>query len=62
MSESLTFEKSRHSLGAPRLPASDRGSGPVKLPKGLGRKRPPELPRLSEPEIMRHYSRLASMP
>ncbi|MBJ7599322.1 aminomethyl-transferring glycine dehydrogenase subunit GcvPB [Candidatus Nephthysia bennettiae] len=61
MSEPLTFEKSRHSLGAPRLPASDRGSGPVKLPNGLGRQRPPELPRLSEPEIMRHYSRLASL-
>jgi len=31
------------------------------LPRELLRARPPGLPRLSEPEIMRHYSRLASL-
>ena len=33
----------------------------MELPSGLARQRPPALPRLSEPEIMRHYSRLASL-
>jgi glycine dehydrogenase subunit 2 len=33
----------------------------VDLPSNLVRRRPPALPQLSEPEIMRHYSRLASL-
>src|SRR5205807_9680161 len=50
-------------LPAPRLPRSGvPGPGPeTALPSGLARKQPPALPRLSEPEIMRHYSRLASL-
>jgi glycine dehydrogenase subunit 2 len=54
---------SRPSLGPPRLPAAGRDGqdGHIELPGGLARQRPPALPRLSEPEIMRHYSRLASL-
>ncbi len=60
MTEQLSFEKSRPSLPAPRLPAA--GVGPAApLPEQHRRRRPPALPRLSEPEIMRHYGRLASM-
>jgi len=60
MTEPLVFEKSRAALPPPRLP--EAGVAPAsRLPDELRRKRPPALPRLSEPEIMRHYSRLASM-
>jgi glycine cleavage system P protein (glycine dehydrogenase) subunit 2 len=63
MTEPLSFEKSRRSAGGPQLPeAGVAAPGPAQLldPAQL-RARPPGLPRLSEPEIMRHYSRLASM-
>ncbi|MFI4878627.1 MAG: aminomethyl-transferring glycine dehydrogenase subunit GcvPB, partial [Steroidobacterales bacterium] len=63
MTEPLSFEKSRRSAGGPRLPeAGVTAPGPAQLldPDQL-RTLPPALPRLSEPEIMRHYSRLASM-
>ena len=63
MTELLSFEKSRPSAGAPRLPeAGVKGATPAEaLPQQLLRATAPALPRLSEPEIMRHYSRLASM-
>jgi glycine dehydrogenase subunit 2 len=60
VTEPLSFEKSRESLPAPRLPDAGVQAG-AELPEALRRRRPPALPRLSEPEIMRHYSRLASM-
>jgi glycine cleavage system P protein (glycine dehydrogenase) subunit 2 len=60
LSEPLTFEKSRPSRGGPRLPTTAE-NGDIRLPPGMERRRPPALPRLSEPEIMRHYSRLASL-
>jgi glycine dehydrogenase subunit 2 len=60
MSEELSFEKSRPTLPGPRLPASGVAST-AEVPAEHRRRRPPALPRLSEPEIMRHYSRLASM-
>jgi glycine dehydrogenase subunit 2 len=60
VTEKLTFEKSRPSLSGPRLPAAGVETT-ADLPEEHRRRRPPELPRLSEPEIMRHYSRLASM-
>jgi glycine dehydrogenase subunit 2 len=60
LSEPLTFEKSRPSRGGPRLPTTAE-NGDIQLPPGMERGRPPALPRLSEPEIMRHYSRLASL-
>ncbi|GAC1682744.1 MAG: aminomethyl-transferring glycine dehydrogenase subunit GcvPB [Candidatus Dormibacteraceae bacterium] len=61
MTELLSFEKSRPSANAPRLPEADGPKPSQVLPAGLLRATPPALPRLSEPEIMRHYSRLASM-
>src|SRR5262245_38397934 len=60
MTEQLSFEKTRPSLPPPRLPEAGVWAR-AQLPAGLRRRRPPALPRLSEPEIMRHYSRLASM-
>jgi glycine cleavage system P protein (glycine dehydrogenase) subunit 2 len=60
VTEELTFEKSHPSAPPPRLPESGVEAAP-RLPANLLRKRPPALPRLSEPEVMRHYSRLASL-
>jgi glycine dehydrogenase subunit 2 len=64
MTEPLSFEKSRLGVQGPRLPAAGvrgQAGGHGALPEHLRRKTPPNLPRLSEPEMMRHYSRLASM-
>ena len=63
MTEPLSFELSRPAVDPPRLPELDV-SGPAPsdvLPPEMLRSKPPGLPRLSEPEIMRHYSRLASL-
>src|SRR5487761_970939 len=63
MTELLSFEKSRPNASAPRLPDADVDApGSVDLLSSEQRRaHPPRLPRLSEPEIMRHYSRLASL-
>ena len=63
MTEPLSFELSRPAVDPPRLPeAGVAGPAPADvLPREALRSQPPGLPRLSEPEIMRHYSRLASM-
>src|SRR6267143_5120373 len=63
MTEPLSFEKSRPNAHAPRLPDADVAAEELDkvLPRELLRTNPPTLPRLSEPEVMRHYSRLASM-
>jgi glycine dehydrogenase subunit 2 len=63
MTEPLSFEMSRPHATAPRLPDADVAApGPsAALPPEFLRQKPPGLPRLSEPEIMRHYSRLASL-
>src|SRR5260370_9751935 len=63
MTEPLSVELSRPAVDPPRLPEPDV-SGPAPaaaLPHAALRSRPPGLPRLSEPEIMRHYSRLPSL-
>jgi glycine dehydrogenase subunit 2 len=61
--EPLSFELSRPAVDPPRLPEADvPGRSPADiLPREALRAKPPGLPRLSEPEIMRHYSRMASM-
>ena len=63
MTELLSFEKSRPNAHGPRLPDAEvEAPAPSDLlPSDLLRSHPPGLPRLSEPEIMRHYSRLASL-
>jgi glycine dehydrogenase subunit 2 len=60
MSEPLSFEQSRATLPPPRLPVSGVTTTAA-LPDEFRRRNPAALPRLSEPEIMRHYSRLASL-
>ncbi len=63
MTELLSFEKSRPNAYGPRLPDAEvdaRAAADV-LPAAQLRVKPPGLPRLSESEIMRHYSRLASL-
>jgi glycine dehydrogenase subunit 2 len=63
VTEPLSYEKSRPGLKAPRLPQAGV-PGPdaeAALPRRALRERPADLPRLSEPELMRHYSRLASL-
>jgi len=63
MTEPLSFELSRPAVDPPRLPdANVAGPSPADvLPRRALRAKPPGLPRLSEPEIMRHYSRMASL-
>lgn len=63
MSEPLSFELSRPGAQPPRLPEADVASPSAAevLPASMMRATPPGLPRLSEPEIMRHYSRMASL-
>ncbi len=63
MSEPLSFELSRGGRPAPRLPEPGvpAKSSYAALPSGVRRRRAPQLPALSEPEILRHYSRLASL-
>src|SRR6478752_9377308 len=63
MTELLSFEKSRPNAHGPRLPHAevDAAAAADVLPADQLRAHPPGLPRLSEPEIMRHYSRLAAL-
>jgi len=63
VTEPLSFELSRPGAEAPRLPAAGvQAPAPEDaLSKDALRAHPPDLPRLSEPEIMRHYSRMASL-
>ena len=63
MREPLSFELSRPGWPGPRLPEAGVREAPAEhaLPAHLRRRRTPDLPRISEPELMRHYSRLASL-
>jgi glycine dehydrogenase subunit 2 len=54
----LIFEKSQSGRRASTLPRYDVPSADV--PDELRRRRPPRLPELSEPELLRHFSELAS--
>ena len=55
------FEKSKPGRRAATLPALDVPDRPPKelLPSHLLRSRPPQLPEMAEPEIVRHYNRLS---
>jgi glycine dehydrogenase subunit 2 len=63
MTEPLSFELSRRGALAPRLPeAGVTAPEPSQVfSEDQLRANPLDLPRLSEPELMRHYSRMASM-
>jgi glycine dehydrogenase subunit 2 len=55
------FEKSkpgRRAAAMPKLDVPDRALADL-VPEHLLRSRPPELPEVSEPEIIRHYNRLS---
>src|SRR5437588_1855766 len=54
----LIFEKSRAGRRASTLPSYDLPPGDV--PEELRRERPPRLPELAEPEVVRHFSELAT--
>ena len=53
----LIFERSQPGRRAGRVP--DYGLPPPELPSDLRRKRPPRLPEVSEPELVRHITALA---
>ena len=55
------FERSVTGRRAGTLPAPDVPERPLAelIPQRLLRRRPPELPEVSEPEIVRHYNRLS---
>ena len=54
----LIFEKSQPGRRASTLPRYDLPRAEV--PEELRRKRPPRLPELAEPEVVRHFSALAT--
>ncbi len=54
----LIFEKSRPGRIAYSFPHHDLPA--VQVPEGLRRERPPRLPELAEPEIVRHFTELSS--
>jgi glycine dehydrogenase subunit 2 len=54
----LIFEKSRPGRRASTLPRYDLPKADV--PEELRRRRPPRLPELAEPEVVRHFSALAT--
>ena len=53
----LIFEKSKAGRRASSLPSYDLPK--AEIPAELERKRPPRLPELSEPEVVRHFTALA---
>jgi glycine dehydrogenase subunit 2 len=55
------FERSRPGRRAATLPPLDVPERPIDelIPAHLRRERPPELPEVSEPEIIRHYNRIS---
>jgi glycine dehydrogenase subunit 2 len=53
----LIFEKSKAGRRASSVPGYDLPK--AELPEELRRKRPPRLPELSEPEVVRHFTALA---
>ena len=54
----LIFEKSRAGRRASTLPRHDLPPGDV--PEELRREHPPRLPELAEPEVLRHFTELAT--
>ena len=63
MTEPLLFERARPDLAGPRLPKAGVPALRAEdvLPAKVLRQKPLGLPRVSEPELMRHFSRLGAM-
>jgi len=61
VSEPSIFEKSRPGRGSDYLPDSDVPpvSAEQMIPKGSLRQKPPQLPEISEIDLMRHFTRLS---
>lgn len=59
----LIFEKSREGHRGYRLPADDASGPPVEemIPESQLRKKPPQLPEVTESEAVRHYIRLSTL-
>ncbi|MBI5509104.1 MAG: aminomethyl-transferring glycine dehydrogenase subunit GcvPB [Deltaproteobacteria bacterium] len=55
------FEKGAPGRVGVSLPAEDVGDVPLDLPPALLRKVPPLLPEVTEPEVVRHYTRLSQL-
>src|SRR5262245_43064942 len=55
------YERSVEGRRAATLPATDVPEKPLEdlIPRNLLRERPAELPEISEPEIVRHYTRIS---
>jgi glycine dehydrogenase subunit 2 len=63
VSEPLLFEITRADQRGPRVPAAGVSSPAIEdfLPKEFRRAAPPPIPSLSEPEVARHFGRLARL-
>jgi glycine dehydrogenase subunit 2 len=63
MSEPLLFEITRADQRGPRVPAAGVPAPAIEdfLPKEFRRAAPPPIPSLSEPEVARHFGRLARL-
>lgn len=59
--DKLIFEFSKPGKQGYSLPANRYGTGLSILPSNLLRKSPAELPEVSEPEVVRHYTNLSQM-
>jgi glycine dehydrogenase subunit 2 len=55
----LIYEKSQPGRRASGVPRPE-GLPKVAVPEGLGRGRPPRLPELAEPEVLRHFTELTT--
>jgi glycine dehydrogenase subunit 2 len=54
----LIYEKSRAGRRASRI--ADPGVPPAEVPSELARRKPPRLPELAEPELVRHFTELST--
>lgn len=59
--EPLIFERSEPSRRGTTFPVSDVPKTSVNLPSGMIRGNPPRLPEVSEPDVVRHFTRLSQL-
>src|SRR3712207_4149308 len=56
----LIFERSQPGRRAYSLPRQDVATPTPEIPDGLRRERPPRLPELAEPDLVRHFTELST--